>query len=110
MYNRYVPNDQGVYVRVTEPEPWDSPQEDSRYAPPDSSNAQRSQSYWGQPPPGSSGQADRSGQGPLQSLLGRLHLEDLDTGDLLLLAIMFLLFKDNGDEELLMALGLLLIL
>ena len=33
-----------------------------------------------------------------------------DTGDLLLLLIIFLLFKDGEDEELLIALGLLLIL
>ena len=113
MYNRYIPNDQGVYVRVTEPEPWDGPQgsqEQGRetYAPPGGSDRSRGggyDAYGGQPSGG-----DPGGQGILQGILGRLHLGDLDTGDLLLLAIMFLLFKDNGDEELLMALGLLLIL
>lgn len=115
MYNRYIPNDQGVYVRVTEPEPWDGPQgsqeqypEGETYTPSGSSGRSQSggyDTYRGQPSGG-----DPGGQGILQGILGRLHLGDLDTGDLLLLAIMFLLFKDNGDEELLMALGLLLIL
>ena len=43
-------------------------------------------------------------------IMEKLKLDDLDTGDLLLLAILFLLFRDGEDEELLLALGLLLIL
>ena len=43
-------------------------------------------------------------------MLSKLKLENIDTGDLLLLLIIFLLFKDGEDEELLIALGLLLIL
>jgi len=39
-----------------------------------------------------------------------LNLKNLDTGDLILLLIIYLLYKDGGDEELLIALGLLLIL
>ena len=39
-----------------------------------------------------------------------LHLEDLDTGDLLLLFLLFFLFRQKADEELLIAIGLLLIL
>ena len=112
MYNRYIPNDQGVYVRVTEPEPWDNPQENSTQysSPPPAGNAsdpqQHTSSKGWQPQPG----GEQNDAGVFQHILSRLHLADLDTGDLLLLAIMFLLFKDNGDEELLMALGLLLIL
>ena len=34
----------------------------------------------------------------------------VDSGDLLLLAILFFLFREGADEELLVALGLLLIL
>jgi len=34
----------------------------------------------------------------------------VDTGDLLLLALLFLLFREDADEELLVAIGLLLIL
>lgn len=46
----------------------------------------------------------------LRNLLNRFHLENVDTGDLLLLLLLFLLFKEDADEELLFALGLLLIL
>lgn len=46
----------------------------------------------------------------LDQLLERLHLKDVDTGDLLLLLIFFLLFRQEADEEVLIALGLLLIL
>ena len=35
---------------------------------------------------------------------------DLDSGDLLVLLLLFMLFRENADEELLIALGLLLIL
>lgn len=48
--------------------------------------------------------------GFLSQIMGKLKLDDLDTGDLLLLAILFLLFREGEDEELLLALGLLLIL
>ena len=37
-------------------------------------------------------------------------MDGIDSGDLLLLAILFLLFQEGEDEELLIALGLLLIL
>lgn len=48
--------------------------------------------------------------GFLQHLLDQLHLDHVDTGDLLLLGLLFFLFRENADEELLAALGLLLIL
>ena len=56
------------------------------------------------PPPG------REKQSLLSGLLGKLKLDGIDSGDLLLLAILFLLFQEGEDEELLIALGLLLIL
>lgn len=43
-------------------------------------------------------------------LLESLHLGDLDAGDLLLLGMLFFLWHQKADEELLIALGLLLIL
>ncbi|WP_295734378.1 hypothetical protein [uncultured Oscillibacter sp.] len=43
-------------------------------------------------------------------MLDQFHLDHVDTGDLLLLALLFFLFRENADEELLVALGLLLIL
>lgn len=46
----------------------------------------------------------------LNRLLASLHLGDLDAGDLLLLGLLFFLWHQKADEELLIALGLLLIL
>ena len=88
MYNRYVRNGDGVYQRVSAGEEAERPQGGSPLHRPEGAAA----------------------GGLLSQLLGKLQLEDLDTGDLLLLAILFLLFKEGGDEELLIALGLLLIL
>ena len=53
---------------------------------------------------------EKGKNGILSSLLGKLKLDEIDTGDLLLLLILFLLFRESEDEELLIALGLLLIL
>ena len=86
MYNRYIRNDMGQYERIPPPE-------GGAYGPP--------------PPPPSGGDSRR---GFLSGILSKLKLENIDTGDLLLLLIIFLLFKDGEDEELLIALGLLLIL
>ena len=49
-------------------------------------------------------------RGFFNDLLGKLHLSDLDAGDLLLLFLLFYLSKQKADEELLIAIGLLLIL
>ena len=43
-------------------------------------------------------------------ILKRLRLQNVDTGDILLLLILFFLFEEKADDELLIALGLLLIL
>ena len=48
--------------------------------------------------------------GFLRHLLDQFHLDHVDTGDLLVLALLFFLFREEADEELLVALGLLLIL
>lgn len=82
MYNRYIRNDSGEYERVPEPE-----------QPPRQAGA----------PPGGS-------KGILSGILDKFNLKDLDKGDLLLLFILFLLLREGEDEELLIALGLLLIL
>ena len=63
----------------------------------------------GVPPPQDDGRGD-SLTGLLRRLLDQFHLNSLDTGDLLLLAILYFLFREGADEELLVALGLLLIL
>lgn len=46
----------------------------------------------------------------LRKLLDKFHLDNVDTGDILLLIMLFFLFKEDADEELMIALGLLLIL
>ena len=129
MYNRYVRNDDGVYERIPTSEremppdpppqrkagggpepPRDPPREDREPPHRDQSRetaGDRSRD-WGPrreaPPLG------REKQGLLSGLLGKLKLDGIDSGDLLLLAILFLLFQEGEDEELLIALGLLLIL
>ena len=90
MYNRYIRNDRGDYERVV--------QED-RQTPP------------GPPPPPSPPEPPSGSPGGLvKKLLGRLKLDSIDRGDLLLLLLLFFLFADGEDDELLIALGLLLIL
>ena len=46
----------------------------------------------------------------LQKFLDRLHLDRIDSGDLLLVGLLFFLYREGADEELLAALALLLIL
>nr|WP_325295286.1 hypothetical protein [uncultured Oscillibacter sp.] len=135
MYNRYIRNDNGSYTRIPEegpppggPPPGSPPPEERT-----SGEAQSGGAPQGGPSPGGgppSGGARPNGPGPgrpphgpphggrpsdgltgiLQHLLDQLHLDHVDTGDLLLLALLFFLFRENADEELLVALGLLLIL
>lgn len=104
MYNRYMRNDTGTYTRM--------PQDD---APPP-----------GPKPPSGPGTSPKAKPSPgpppipapphrperdiLNRFLERLHLGDLDSGDLLVLLLLFMLFRENADEELFIALGLLLIL
>ncbi len=85
LYNRYVRGDDGSYERV--PFSDDAP---PRRAP---------------PPP-----RDAPERGLFNDLLSRLHLSDLDAGDVLLLFLLFYLSRQKADEELLIAIGLLLIL
>ncbi len=46
----------------------------------------------------------------LQRFSRLLRMESMDTGDLILLALLFLLWQEKADEELIIALALLLIL
>lgn len=108
MYNRYIRNDTGVYERVPVPEAQDAPPREPPRPDPSAGGPPPRQ---GQPGPSPPPTGRETGQrGPLEGLLGKLKLDNIDTGDLLLLAILFLLFREGGDEELLIALGLLLIL
>lgn len=100
MYNRYIRNDNGAYSRVTQQ---DAPKHQAASPPPPPP-----------PPPQPPRQPPKQEKIPesrfLDRLLGKLHLGDVDSGDLLLLLILFFLFKEEADEELLIAIGLLLIL
>lgn len=107
MYNRYIRNDDGKYERIPventpppHPPPYPPPNQNTQYE-----NVHTNHERTAPPPP-----REQEKRGIFSSLLGKLKLDEIDTGDLLLLVILFLLFKDGDDEELLIALGLLLIL
>ena len=101
MYNRYVKNDAGIYRRIDT---------EHTYAPPHHTTKQETHTTYvnsrNSSPLGNLLGAD----GLLSGILGKLKISEIDSGDLLLLVIIFLLFRDGEDEELLIALGLLLIL
>ena len=106
MYNRYLRNDDGVYTRM--------PMQDlpRREAPPPPPPA------GGNAPPPRPPQGDAPPPPPISRetsqffshLLDKLPLKGVDKADLLLLLILFFLFEEKADDELLIALGLLLIL
>lgn len=112
MYNRYLRNDQGVYTCIPQ-------EEKSRPTPPPPPRAnepppERNKTPHDDPPP-QSGDEARSGAFEegfrfLNGILEKLHLQDLDGADLMLLLLLFFLFEEKADDELLIALGLLLIL
>lgn len=110
MYNRYVRNDTGAYTRI--------PQEESQAPPPPppaqeqrrDQQSRREPPHHKPPPPPTGGQGTDGLTRFLRHLLDQFHLDRVDTGDLLLLILLFFLFKEDADEELLTALGLLLIL
>ena len=107
MYNRYIRNDNGVYDRVPQQEAAPPPRPEPRTQPPPPPPRP------GPPPPGPE-PAPPPPPAPerqfLNRLLAKLHRGDMDAGDLLLLLILFVLFYQNADEEVLIAIGLLLIL
>ena len=107
MYNRYIPNQQGGYTRIPQQEPL--PQEPPQRPPEQPSAAAAAPPPPPKPPAGGPRVTD-SLTAILRHALDRLHLDHVDTGDLLLLGLLFLLFREDADEELLVALGLLLIL
>lgn len=95
MYNRYIRNQQGSFTRIPE------------------SNSDTGTIPCGPPPPSCEAEPPQPSDGTLlRRILEKLGIGRVDTGDLLLLLILFLLFSEGGDkdEELLIALGLLLIL
>ena len=125
MYNRYIRNDNGSYTRV--------PQEEVRQDAPRQEPSQQPQAPPSPPPPPPGpgpGTRQQSGSPPrpspppqngappfvdgltgfLRHILDQLHLDHVDTGDLLLLGLLFFLFREEADEDWQVARGLLLIL
>ena len=107
MYNRYIRNDQGTYTRVPEEDTPPRPAPEGPPPPPPGGIGAPAGPGSGPPPPGGGlfGGFPPVGSGDLRKLLDRI-----DSGDLLLLGLLFLLYREGADEELLFALGLLLIL
>ena len=110
MYNRYIRGDGGTYTRVSMEDTPLPPPAGQRPPPPPSAPPEGTQpdgrtSHGPPPPPQPSPE-----RGLLNGLLETLRLSDLDAGDILLLLLLFFLFRQEADEELLIAIGLLLIL
>lgn len=101
MYNRYLRNDHGAYTPIPD-EPQESPKTSSFSKLLDSESCPESEAV-----PSSRKHALAGLKELYHSLADRLHL---DSGDLLLLAMLYFLYREDADEELLIALGLLLIL
>ena len=117
MYNRYVRNDNGAYTRIPQEENQNAPPPRPKQQPGPRQEPHQQQAHREQPPhreppppPPPSGRTIDGLTGFLRHLLDQLHLDRVDTGDLLLLGLLFFLFKEDADEELLVALGLLVIL
>ena len=123
MYNRYIRNDNGSYTRIPQEEPpkpqrsgspqQEPPPQQAPPPPPPKQDPPREEPRRPPPPPSPPQAAGRIADGLtgfLRHVLDQLHLDHVDTGDLLLLVLLFFLFREDADEELLVALGLLLIL
>ena len=114
MYNRYIPGT-GGYTRVVVE---DAPAKEEQHT------SHRGQRQQHRPNPGSREGRDvfRNLTAPLNFLTGEdknagmagilksLHLEDLDSGDILLLLIILFLFLEGDNIELVITLGLMLLL
>lgn len=126
MYNRYQGNS-GSFVRMSDPEPprrshievprRPGPQTaQSRPAP--AQQAQQAQQARKRPPPAMGGGLgsllpDGIGKGLediLSGLRSKLSPESFETDDLLILLILYLMYRESGDKELLIMLGAMLLL
>ena len=102
MYNRYHGNT-GRVERVAEPgQQPRRPQPEAQQEPARPAAAQQREKYPPGPLPGLSGEFGR--------LLHRLSPAALETEDFLLICILYLLYRESGDEEFLFAIGGLLLL
>lgn len=120
MYNRYIRNDNGSYSRIPQEEPRQHapgnqgksppPPKESPPPPPPEPPKQEAPPKCAPPFRPPVGERKDGLTGFLRHFLDQFHLDHVDTGDLLLLGLLFFLFREDADEELLVALGLLLIL
>lgn len=130
MYNRYIPNGT-AYTRVQEedappfrhpgpesgPIPSPEPRRQVETPPPRAEEAPRhdgrkphqEQQRQQQPPTWGAAAGDKKPSW-LSGLMKSFKLDDLDTGDILLLLIILFLFIDGDDLEMVITLGLLLLL
>ena len=99
MYNRYIPGSSG-YTRIPEEDDQPIRRSEAGTHRPESSQSPRSEAV---------SKAEKSA-GSLTSLLKSLKLDQLDSGDVLLLLILLFLFMEGDDVELMITLGLLLLL
>lgn len=101
MYNRYIPGDT-AYEQIPEETP-------PSHAP--ESRRPRQETRRPPKPPFTKGASPLDGiTGRLGGLLKNIHLEDLDSGDILLVLILLFLFLESDDNlELVITLGLLLV-
>ena len=104
MYNRYIPNGSG-YVRVSMEDAPNGGRE--RREAPRSAAAEQPRPNRGQVKHISAGEDKNAG---IAGILNLLHLEDLDSGDILLLLIILFLFLEGDNLELVITLGLMLLL
>lgn len=116
MYNRYDGNT-GRYVRMPEPE---RPEPSALRRPPPAQRPREEprRNEAGPPPARRDGPyAPRRNSGDLGGLLqgvtdtlGGLFRGGLETEDLLLMLILYLMYRESGDKELLIVLGAMLLL
>lgn len=93
MYNRYIPEDTS-YTRIEAQRPPDRPRSPS----PGNGRSVRFPDFLS------------SGKEGLSSLLKSLHLDNIDSGDILLMLILLYLLVEGDDIDLVIALGAVLFL
>lgn len=122
MYNRYVPGKNGGHVRQNMTQAGCVPDRESwqRVSAPDEQKYTQAQekrqeggvksggTVWNTPLFGEMFQRDKSGG--MKGLLEALKLDDLDSGDVLLVLILLFLMAEGDNLELVITLGLLLLL
>ncbi len=110
MYNRYVRDSNGNYIRQTVSEPtfYHTPTPPTPVSAPVIETAPVPTPHPDQPPMQTNTRPPETQM--IGKLLNSLKLSDIDAGDLLLLGLLFFLIHQKADEELIIALGLLLIL